>query len=927
MKAKKSRISSSRRMMNCSCSDIKPAFEERNIPVAFSTDDNYLPYVKVALNAIVANALGRNLDVLIMHDSLPKSRQMAFLSALPRCDNLSVRFVDISKVAKATMMNLFQQKSHISVATLYRLLLPEVLKEYENILYFDVDLTFCADIGELYEIDLEGNLFGAVHDHALLDAVRNRPDYMVFAQKHGFSELDGYVNTGVMLMDLEAFRREDLFNRLLTIAVEASGYFCDQDALNFLCKGRIKTLSPRWNFLTIRSVIDQQLAALGGERLAIVHYAGGAKPWQRPEIAYANLWWRHVDPADGMTMWRTIFKAKNPVVRGSGVCVSVIVPIYNAEPYLAQLLVALAAQTLRNIEIICVDDGSTDSSRSVCEHFAEHDARFKVISQPNSGGAVARNRGIDTAKGKWLFFADADDFCKPNMLEEMEEVGRRGKLDIVVAGRTILDCLRLGYVQELNLPSAYLALGECVDCRTEGMNVFSDLGFAPWNKLYRRSFVVSKGIRFHQTPPNDDVYFVLTAFVVAARIGFAPQCYYFYRKNLATSQMGNADKNPINCIVALREVHDVVALHDVALQRQYFKASIRSCFDNLFVRRSIEGLRETYAALSTGGLKALEFPAVDPMSVDMGRYSVVYALARQKADLSEILHAYYSPRCEMLARNNSRLQKELSAFTSKVKELRQANEVKKERIVALNDQQGQLSAKVNELRAANEAKRAKLGELEAGRKQLSAKVDELRAANEAKRAKLEELEVGRKQLSAKVDELRAANEAKRAKLEELEAGRKQLSAKVDELRAANEAKRAKLGELEGGREQLSAKVDELRAANEAKRAKLGELEAGRKQLSAKVDELRAANEAKRVKLGELEAGRKQLSAKVDELRAANEAKRAKLGELEARRKQLSAKVDELRAANEAKRQRIGELQECEKRYRNVLGLVQKICDD
>ena len=260
------------------------------------------------------------------------------------------------------------------------------------------------------------------------------------------------------------------------------------------------------------------------------------------------------------------------------------------------------------------------------------------------------------------------------------------------------------------------------------------------------------------------MFFVFTTLIAAERITFVRKAYYYYRSSLATSQMGKVENYPTSFLVALLEVHDIVARNDVDMKRQYFKASIRSCFDNLFVRRSIEGLRETYAALSTAGLKALEFSDVDPKSVDMGQYNVAYELALRGADLCEVLHAYYRPRCTALASDNTYLRKERTVLSDKVNELRRANEEKKVRIGALGEQRRQLSEKVDELRAANEAKRQKLGELEAGRLQLSKKVDELRAANEAKRQKLGEVEAGRRQLSEKVDELRAANEAKRQKL-------------------------------------------------------------------------------------------------------------------------------------------------------------------
>ena len=90
------------------------------------------------------------------------------------------------------------------------------------------------------------------------------------------------------------------------------------------------------------------------------------------------------------------------------ILVSVIVPVYNVENYLRQCLDSITGQTLKNIEVICVDDSSTDSSKQILEEYAEKDERVKVITQPNKGAGAARNNGLSVAKGKYLSFLDSD---------------------------------------------------------------------------------------------------------------------------------------------------------------------------------------------------------------------------------------------------------------------------------------------------------------------------------------------------------------------------------------------------------------------------------------------------------------------------------------------------------------------------------------
>ena len=98
--------------------------------------------------------------------------------------------------------------------------------------------------------------------------------------------------------------------------------------------------------------------------------------------------------------------------------VSVIIPVYNAEKYLAECLDSIVCQTLSDIEIICVNDGSSDNSLSLLEAYSRKDNRFKIINQENSGPGVARNTGINVASGEYIFFVDSDDTIFPETLEK-----------------------------------------------------------------------------------------------------------------------------------------------------------------------------------------------------------------------------------------------------------------------------------------------------------------------------------------------------------------------------------------------------------------------------------------------------------------------------------------------------------------------------
>ena len=127
--------------------------------------------------------------------------------------------------------------------------------------------------------------------------------------------------------------------------------------------------------------------------------------------------------------------------------VSVIIPVYNSEQYLIKCLETIINQTLKDIEIICVDDGSTDSSLQILQDFSNIDNRIKIIKQQHEGTGVARNKGLSVTKGKYLSFLDSDDFFELNILEDLYNCAEKNNTDSVVCKSKIFDN---GFIRDNN---------------------------------------------------------------------------------------------------------------------------------------------------------------------------------------------------------------------------------------------------------------------------------------------------------------------------------------------------------------------------------------------------------------------------------------------------------------------------------------------
>ena len=204
--------------------------------------------------------------------------------------------------------------------------------------------------------------------------------------------------------------------------------------------------------------------------------------------------------------------------------VSVIIPIYNAEQYLERCLNAVIKQTLKEIEIILIDDGSSDHSYQICRKFKKQDNRIRLYQQENRGAGASRNLGLKYANGEYLSFLDADDFFEPDMLEKMYLEAKRTKADIVVCDfweyneETHDDTWVSWSVRRNLLPSVNpFASTNCQDV------IFQIFSSSLWNKLFRRELIKLSNICFPTSYRQQDNYFVYAALALGKRIFFLDQ--------------------------------------------------------------------------------------------------------------------------------------------------------------------------------------------------------------------------------------------------------------------------------------------------------------------------------------------------------------------------------------------------------------------
>ena len=200
--------------------------------------------------------------------------------------------------------------------------------------------------------------------------------------------------------------------------------------------------------------------------------------------------------------------------------VSVIVPVFNSEKHLTRCLDSLREQSLEDIEIVLVDDGSTDASPALCDSYAEQDARFTVTHQANAGVSAARNKGLSLARGEYVMFVDSDDFVENDFCRYPYEQAEQNVADIVVFR---FDILRDGDVVVIGGPAKQYSGLKTSD---EALRLFEYADVYVWNKLYRRCLF--SGISFPQVSRYEEHGVTHRLIHAAERVRFTDEVLYHY---------------------------------------------------------------------------------------------------------------------------------------------------------------------------------------------------------------------------------------------------------------------------------------------------------------------------------------------------------------------------------------------------------------
>lgn len=205
--------------------------------------------------------------------------------------------------------------------------------------------------------------------------------------------------------------------------------------------------------------------------------------------------------------------------------VSVIIPVFNTEKYISKCLSSLVNQTLDDIEIICVNDGSTDNSLEIIEKIANNDARIKIINQEHKKQGAARNSGLRIAEGEYIGFVDSDDWVDLNYYEMLYNTAKKYDADIALATNVRIGNGKTKKRLEITEEKTAVTLQEKIDIGNQVKNP------CPTNKIYRHSMLKENNIIWQEGVYCEDKLFTIQAIYYANKIVTVPDVNYYYFRN------------------------------------------------------------------------------------------------------------------------------------------------------------------------------------------------------------------------------------------------------------------------------------------------------------------------------------------------------------------------------------------------------------
>ena len=353
--------------------------------------------------------------------------------------------------------------------------------------------------------------------------------------------------------------------------------------------------------------------------------------------------------------------------------VSIIIPTYNVEMYLVECMESVIHQTLKDIEIICINDGSTDGSFEILKSYAQKDDRIVLVDKENGGYGIAMNIGLEKATGEYIGIVEPDDFVKLDMYESLYQIAKDNDLDFVKA-----DFYRFKRTDEDDMNMVYNRLSKNPEDYNKVFNPSEDTEairyiMNTWSGIYKKEFIEKHHIRHNETPGASfqDNGFWFQTFIFATRAMIVDKPYYMNRRDNPNSSVHNREK--VYCMnIEYDHIRDILMEHPELWER--FKGMYWYKKYNNYIgtirRIGMEYRREFVERFSAEFKRGLEKKELDPSVFSVAAWKKIQVVAAEPDTfykvwvVAGVTERKLNKKIMQLERKNQKLSNELAMIKS-----------------------------------------------------------------------------------------------------------------------------------------------------------------------------------------------------------------------------------------------------------------------
>lgn len=353
--------------------------------------------------------------------------------------------------------------------------------------------------------------------------------------------------------------------------------------------------------------------------------------------------------------------------------VSIIIPTYNVEMYLVECMESVIHQTLKDIEIICINDGSTDGSLEILKSYAQKDDRIVLVDKENGGYGIAMNIGLEKATGEYIGIVEPDDFVKLDMYESLYQIAKDNNLDFVKA-----DFYRFKRTDEDDMNMVYNRLSKNPEDYNKVFNPSEDTEairyiMNTWSGIYKKEFIEKHHIRHNETPGASfqDNGFWFQTFIFATRAMIVDKPYYMNRRDNPNSSVHNREK--VYCMnIEYDHIRDILMEYPELWER--FKGMYWYKKYNNYIgtirRIGMEYRREFVERFSAEFKRGLEKNELDPSVFSVAAWKKIQVVAAEPDTfykvwvVAGVTERKLNKKIMQLERKNQKLSNELAMIKS-----------------------------------------------------------------------------------------------------------------------------------------------------------------------------------------------------------------------------------------------------------------------